>query len=173
MSRGPLCHTITQNTLWRQGCKQDSVGSFEIQKPSDLLFALRTSPLPIHLCHKESYFRGHCAEERCFNPSYTQGSHKYIFCWEATRKAIMLPLFFTGKKKDSFLFLCKRVVKTLIFFLALKVIFFIPLNCSLRFQNQICLLAKYLCNMYISHWLIIIGFLMGFSHPGICFVMIL
>lgn len=77
-------------------------------KTPDLLLALRTNPLPIHSCHQDSYFRGHCAEEHCFNLSYTQGSHKYIFFSKGTRKAIMLSLFF-AEKKAAFYFYVKEL----------------------------------------------------------------
>lgn len=66
------------------------------------------------------------------------------------------------EKRQFLIFMLKSCQDTYIFH-SIKSYFFIPLNCSLRFQNQICLLAKYLCNLYISHWLLIIGFLVGSS----------
>lgn len=82
--------------------------------------------------------------------------------WGGGRNAIMLPLFFIYREKQLLIFMLKTCQDTYIFH-SIKSYFFILSNCSLRFQNQICLLAKYLCNMNISHWLIIIGFLVGSS----------
>lgn len=65
-------------------------------------------------------------------------------------------------KGQLLIFMLKACQDTYIFH-SMESYYFILLNCSLRFQNQACLLAKHLCNRNISHWLLIIGFLMGSS----------